>query len=103
MIIPVTVNSGDWTKTLNIDSDIFDDIFTEACTRIVEHMSTEKKMILGPIMVCNTGIGKRKKYATCNSYKVLLNAGLHVIAELFRKTVFEQTQIDWANEPFRSK
>lgn len=99
----VIVTSGDWKKSIEIDSDIFDDIYAEACTRIIEQMANEKQLRLAAVMICWSDGGTDKKLITYNSYKILINAGLHKQAEFLRKNLYKQTNIDWAVEPIKSK
>ena len=99
----VTVTSGDWKKTIDIDSDLFDDIYAEACTRIIEQMARQKQIRLAAVMICWSESKSEKKLITYNSYKILINAGLHKQAEFLRKNLYKQTNIDWASEPIKSK
>ena len=94
----VIVNSGDWKKTVEIDSDIFDDIYVEACTQVVEEMAKNKKIRVAPVMICWDG----ETIITYNTYKILINASLYQSAEWFRKNFYNQTKIDLANEPTKS-
>lgn len=98
----VTVTSGDWKKIVSIDADIFDDIYAEACTRILEQMAKDKQIRLAAVMICWSEADVGKKMLTYNSYKILINAGLHTQAEYLRKNLYKQTQIDWASEPIKS-
>ena len=102
MMKKVTVTSGDWKKTIEIESDIFDDIYAEACTRILESMAKDKQIRLAPVMICWEENDIGKKLITYNSYKILINAGLHKPAEFLRKNLYKQTKIDWATEPIKS-
>ena len=103
MMKQVTVTSGDWKKTIDIDSDLFDDIYAEACTQIIEQMAKEKQIRLAAVMICWSGSKSENKLITYNSYKILINAGLHKEAAFLRKNLYKQTNIDWAEEPIKSK
>ena len=98
----VTVTSGDWKKSVEIDAEIFEDIYAEACTRIIEKMAEEKQIRLAAVMICWAESDIGKKLITYNSYKILINAGLHKQAEFLRKNLYNQTKIDWATEPIKS-
>lgn len=98
----VTVTSGDWKKTVSIDSEIFEDIYAEACTQILEQMAKDKQIRLAAVMICWAENDVGKQMITYNSYKILINAGLHKQAEYLRKNLYKQTQIDWATEPIKS-
>lgn len=101
-ITKVTVTSGDWKKTVDIDAEIFEDIYAEACTRIIEKMAKQKQIRLTAVMICWSENDIGKKLITYNSYKILINAGLHKHAEFLRKNLYNQTKIDWATEPIKS-
>ena len=102
MMKQITVTSGDWKKNIKIDTNLFDDIYAEACTQIIEKMAKEKQLRLAAVMICWSGNNSDKKLITYNSYKVLINAGLHKQAEFLRKNLYKQTNIDWAVEPIKS-
>lgn len=98
----VTVTSGDWKETVDIDAEIFDDIYAEACTKIIEQMAQNRQIRLAAVMICWADGDIGKKLITYNSYKILINAGLHKQAEFLRKNLYNQTKIDWATEPIKS-
>lgn len=98
----ITVLSGDWKREIEIDSSIFDDIYAEACTRIVEEMGKSKTIKLGPVMLCWEKDSEGQHMMTYNSYKILINAGYHKLAEYLRKNLYRQTSIDWALEPIKN-
>lgn len=102
MMKQVTVTSGDWKKTIKINTTLFNDIYAEACTRIIEQMAKEKQLKVGAVMICWSSNKNEKKLITYNSYKILINAGLHNHAELLRKSLYKLTSIDWATEPIKS-
>jgi hypothetical protein len=100
------VKSGDWKHTIEIDSDIFDDPYTEACTRAVETIAFKNKKInISCILFCWLASDKQSvsNIKSLNSYKILINAGLHTTAEKLREELIKMTGHDWANEPLTSK
>lgn len=97
----VTVTSGDWKKIVEVNADIFDDIYAEACTKIIEQMAKERQIRLAAVMICWEDNDIGKKMIFYNSYKILINAGLHKQAEFLRKNLYNQTKIDWATEPIK--
>ena len=98
----VTVLSGDWKREIEIDSSIFEDVYAEACTRIVEEMYKNKTIRLGAVMLCWDKDTSGQHMMTYNSYKILINAGYHKLAEYLRKNLYKQTLIDWATEPIKN-
>jgi hypothetical protein len=92
----ITVMSSDWCETITVDNDIFDDIYIEACTRAVEKLYINKSLTLNAVIKCHLTSSKNKKLYVFNSYKILINAGLHKPAELVRKNLYELTKKDWA-------
>jgi hypothetical protein len=95
------VTSGDWKQTVEIDSDIFDDPHTEACTRVIEILSKKKKISLSCVMLCRAE--NSIILNSFNTYKILINAGYHISAEILRKALIQQTGHDWAKEPLKNK
>ena len=97
----IIVTSANWKETIQVDSDVFEDVYIEACTRAIEKMAKKKKINIGSVMVCWES-GDSKNPVTCNSYKMLINAGLHYVAAAAKKNLSAQGDIDWESEPFRS-
>lgn len=93
--------SGNWKKTVEIDSDIFDDPYTEACTRVIEKLARDKKINLSCVIMCRSESSSILN--SFNTYKILINAGFHAPAEILRKALIQQTGHDWANEPLKNK
>lgn len=95
------VTSGNWKKTVEIDSAIFDDPYTEACTRAIEILAKNKKISLSCVMMCRSE--NSIILNSFNTYKILINAGYHISAEILRKALIQQTGHDWAKEPLKNK
>ena len=96
----ILVKSCDWKKTFSIDETIFTDLGAEACTRAVEHLRDIKTIKLAAVMECQL---PDKTIVTYNSYKILINAGMHREAKLLRNVLMKSTQIDWNKEPLQAK
>ncbi len=95
----LTVKSADWTLKITIDEKIHDDIYIEACTQAIEQLYNRKELRLAPVIECIDNTSKSYIY---NSYKLLINAGYHNFADIFRKKLLKDTKIDWYKEPLKS-
>ena len=97
----IKVSGPNWNTIIKIDPANFDDIYIEACTQAVEQMAKKRQLNLSTAMFCmdlDTNI-----ITTCNSYKILINAGFHATAEHLRKILYKETNIDFSIEPIISK
>jgi hypothetical protein len=95
----VWVHSVNWEKTVSVDSDIFDDVLGEACTRVLSENIKENNMTVSPFIEARLKNGKQ--IYIYNTYKILINAGYYTYAENLRTNFKSQTQIDLKNEPIR--
>lgn len=89
-----------------VDSAIFDDIFIEAATRVVEKQRKNitffhKIRIVGECYEKEDEANFQKHYQI-NMYHILVNAGLYSIAELLRTKALNLHQIDLQLEPARA-
>ncbi len=91
---------------IEIDSSIYDDIFIEAATRIVESHRNDlsffhKIHIIGE---CYEKVNENKinRHYQVNMYHILVNAGLYSVAELLREKTMNQHKIDLQLEPARA-
>lgn len=98
----ITVKFGKLEKTVDINSNLFDNVYIEACTRVVEILYKENSLRIPAVMICFI-TNKPKKQIICNSYKILINAGMHIYAERLRQILLLQTLKNWADEPITSK
>jgi len=103
-IIKFNVSSANWKMHVDIDPDIFDDVYVEACTRAVEMKSssidmTEGDFLVNPVIMCKPIKLSDGKSKYINTYKVLLNASMFVRAEILRKIFESTTNVDLAKEP----
>lgn len=93
---------------MEIDSGIFDDYKLEACTQIIERLFMSGNYQITPFMYCeDRSIGRKTKpslkFGTYNTYKLIINAGYHIKAELLRRSFLNTDKIDLADEPIQSK
>lgn len=97
------VRTADWSMDMIVDENIFDDPHVEACTRCIEEkikgIANEDDFLVNPVMIVKSKKRKNSKEKVVNTYKVLLNAGLPLRAEMLRKIFFMSTEIDLAFEP----
>ncbi len=101
-----TVKSANWSMTVSINEEIFDDPHIEACTRCIEQkiksLEQDEDFLVNPIMFVKSLKRKNSKEKIVNTYKVLLNAGFPSRAEILRKIFYASTEVDLATEPLSS-
>ncbi len=90
---------------ISVDSAIFDDIFVEAATRVVEKYRSDvsffhKITIIGECYDKADEADFNKHYQV-NMYHILVNAGLYSIAELLRTKAKNLHKVDLQLEPAR--
>lgn len=100
------VRTANWSMEVEVDEDIFDDPYVEACTRCIE-LKLKKSdggsdFLVNPVMLVKSDKRKNSKEKVINTYKILLNAGLPSKAETLRKIFFMSTEVDLAHEPLSS-
>jgi hypothetical protein len=92
---------------VEVDETIFDDYKLEACTQIIEKLFSSKNYNVTPFIFCeDTSKDKLKakvKFGTYNTYKIIINAGYHSMAEKLRVIFFKENNLDLADEPIQSK
>ena len=103
-ILKFNVSSANWKMNVDVDPDIFDDAYVEACTRAVEMKSssihmTEEDFLVNPVIMCKPIKSSDGKAKYINTYKVLLNASMIKRAEILRKIFESTTDVDLAKEP----
>jgi len=97
----LTVSCSDWSREITVDDEIFDDIFIEAATQAIEDVfKTEKisELKLNMVMLVFHS-NKKRKSRLMNTYKIMINAGLHKYAETFRSELMKAYKIDFNEEP----
>lgn len=101
-----TVKSANWSMTVSVNEEIFDDPHIEACTRCIENkidkLDPDEDFLVNPIMFVKSLKRKNSKEKIVNTYKVLLNAGFPSRAEMLRKIFYASTEVDLAIEPLSS-
>ena len=101
-----TVKSANWSMTVSVNEEIFDDPHIEACTRCIENkidkLDPDEDFLVNPIMSVKSLKRKNSKEKIVNTYKVLLNAGFPSRAETLRKVFYASTEVDLAIEPLSS-
>ncbi len=100
------VKSANWSMTISVNEEIFDDPHIEACTRCIEEkirtLEPEEDFLVNPIMFVKSLKRKNSKEKIVNTYKVLLNAGFPGRAETLRRVFYASTEVDLAIEPLSS-
>lgn len=96
------VSSANWSLNIEVDPEIFDDTYVEACTRAIEITAKSKEtenFLVNPVIFCK----QIKPYINdpkyINTYKVLINAGMPKRAEHLRKIFQSSTDVDLTQEP----
>lgn len=89
---------------IDVDANIFDDVYMEAATRAVEKCNVRKYGIIRPIISCwDKKDEPPKRKELINSYWVLVNAAAYKLAELIRERFKTQSDKDLAKEPVRAR
>lgn len=100
------VKSANWSMTVSVNEEIFDDPHIEACTVCIEKkiksLHQDDDFLVNPIMFVRSLKRKNSKEKIVNTYKVLLNAGHPSRAETLRRIFFDSTEVDLAAEPISS-
>lgn len=99
MIKTIRVESGNWHKDVDVDTEIFSkvDAHMEAATKAVEWAhNTLENFDIGLVLMSYElkHKGNPDKEMIMLSYVVLNNAGLYEIAEQIRNTVLEEEGFD---------
>ncbi len=100
----IVVKCGDfWMDEHSIDSEIFDDVYVEAATRAVEKRQNLPGFKVGVIIECweKKDFTKPQKHICYNTYRVLINAGLHDKAEMMRHNFLKMYGTDLRNESLK--
>jgi hypothetical protein len=101
-----SVKSANWSMTISVNEEVFDDPHIEACTRCIEEkikmLREDDDFLVNPIMFVKSLKRKNSKEKIVNTYKVLLNAAFPFRAETLRRVFFDSTEVDLATEPLSS-
>ena len=102
----VVVKCSDfWMDEFEIDSEIFDDIYVEAATRAIE----KRKDLPGfkVTFIIETwekkDFKKPDKHYCYNTYRILINAGMHDKAEMLRLNFMRMHGIDLQKESLKGE
>lgn len=90
---------------LEVDGDIFENVFFEAATRAVERIKDDPTAIVRPIITTceKKDATKQEAQIYCNGYWVLVNAGLYKKAERMRELFKAQNDQDLKEEPLSGR
>ena len=100
----VFVKCGTWTQIVSVDEEIFEDYKVEACTQSIESRFKSGGASITAFMQCSDILKNNtvsKKFSIYNTYKILINAGLHNKAEMLRKICLTESDVDLAQEPIK--
>jgi len=92
-----------WMDEFNIDPNVFDDIYMEAATRAVDKRQNEPNFKVAVIIKCwiASDVDKPDKHICYNTYFVMINSGLHIKAENFRRNFLLLHKIDLQKESLK--
>lgn len=99
----VVVKCLNWTREVEVDSEIFDDVYVEAATRVIENNKTTPNFSISIIMECYEKKDENKpdKHYCYNTYFVLINAGMPEKAEMLRLNFLKENKIDLQKQSLR--
>lgn len=100
-LVKFEVSSANWMINVNVDPEIFDDTYVEACTQAIEikvKNMDQDDFLVNPVIFCKQ-IKPSSEPKYINTYKILINAGMPKRAEHLRKIFQVSTDIDLATEP----
>jgi hypothetical protein len=94
-----------WVDEFEIDSEIFDDVYVEAATRAIEKRKDLPGFRVTVVIECweKKDFKKPEKHFCYNTYRVLINAGLHGKAEMLRLNFMRLHNIDLQKESLRGE
>ena len=92
-----------WMDELEIDSEIFDDVYVEAITQAVEKRKDSPKFKVTVIIEAweKKDFKKPLKHYCYNTYLILINAGMHNKAEMLRLNFMKMHGIDLQKESLK--
>lgn len=88
-------------QEVQVDTDIFEDFYTEACTRAVEINIKNKQSAITPFV--EVRLKSDDKFKVFNVYKILINASYHIHAQVLRDNFKKACDIDLNDEPLCAK
>lgn len=92
-----------WKDEIEIDSNIFEDIYMEAATRAIEKRKYEEGFKVTIVIECfeKKNVKNPDLHYCYNMYFVLVNAGLHNKAEMLRLNFRNLHKIDLQKESIK--
>lgn len=93
-----------WIDEFEVDANIFDDVYLEAATRAVEKRKNLPGFKITIFLECweKKDFAKFENHYCYNTYYVLINAGLHEKAEIFRKNCIKVNSVDLQKESLKA-
>lgn len=104
IVVECRLKNSSTTKSFDIDTTVFDDIYLEAATRFAEeHVNKIHAKISAVLTAYETKYTHDvNKHISYNSYFVIINAGFHKKAEIMRKNFLAAAKIDLKYESLKS-
>jgi hypothetical protein len=92
----IIVKCLNWSDKVEVDSEIHDDVYMEAATRVIEKNKKTPNFTVSVVMECYDKNDEKDpyKHIVYNTYFVLINAGLHEKAEMLRLNFLKVNKID---------
>lgn len=86
---------------VDVDEAIFEDVYMEASTRIIEKNRKKKNFQLGVVVECYDKSKEKiaEEHYVYNTYFILVNAGMYKKAEILREKFKENFGVDLQKEP----
>lgn len=100
----IVVECLDWRDAIEIDSTIFDDVYMEAATRVIEKNKNTPDFSVAIVMKCYEDKDEKDPYKqfVYNTYYVLVNAALYDKAEMLRLNFLKVHGIDIKKQSLKS-
>ena len=94
-----------WMDEFEIDPEIFDDVYVEAATRSIEKRKDEPGFRVTVILETweKKDFKKPDKHFCYNTYRILINAGMHQKAEMLRINFLQMHGIDLQKESLKGE
>ena len=102
----VIVKCGEfWMDEVEIDSEVFDDFYVEAATRAIEKRRDLPGFKVTVIIETweKKDFKKPAKHFCYNTYRILINAGMHKKAEMLRINFMKMHGIDLQKESLKGE
>ena len=94
-----------WVDEFEIDPEIFDDVYVEAATRAIEKRKDESGFRVTVILETweKKDFKRPEKHFCYNTYRILINAGMHEKAEMMRTNFLKMHGIDLQKESLKGE